>query len=261
MTTPASRLEPLLFRRLGRREYGPVFDAMRAFTEARAAETLDELWAVEHPPVFTQGLAGKAEHLLAPGDIPVVRVDRGGQVTYHGPGQAIVYCLLDVRRLGLSVRALVTTLERAVIELLAAHGVAAHACPDAPGVYVGDAKVASLGLRIRQGRSYHGLSLNVDMDLKPFTRINPCGYPGLRVTQLRDLGIGLGPDAAGGELLLNLGRQLGYTRFGDAGGLPVSLTPAPDAGVNFRASSAVQSGYSPPTRPGTVHARFPRFPR
>ena len=221
MTAPVSRSEPLLFRRLGRREYDPGFAAMRAFTEARTADMLDELWSVEHPPVFTQGLAGKAEHLLAPGNIPVIQVDRGGQVTYHGPGQAVVYCLLDVRRLGLSVRGLVTVLERSVITLLAAHGVAAHARPNAPGVYVGDAKVASLGLRLRQGRSYHGLSLNVDMDLEPFARINPCGYPGLRVTQLRDLGIPLDLDAAAGELLRNLGRQLGYSRFNEAEGLPV----------------------------------------
>jgi lipoyl(octanoyl) transferase len=221
MTTPVPCSESLRFRRLGRREYGPVFDAMRAFTDARAADTLDELWSVEHPPVFTQGLAGKAEHLLAPGDIPVIQVDRGGQVTYHGPGQVVVYCLLDVRRLGFSVRGLVTALERSVIDLLAAHGVAARARPDAPGVYVGDAKVAALGLRIRQGRSYHGLSLNVAMDLEPFTRINPCGYRGLRVTQLRDLGVALSPDAAAGELLLSLGRQLGYACFGDVEGLPV----------------------------------------
>ncbi|MFZ1641311.1 MAG: lipoyl(octanoyl) transferase LipB [Candidatus Contendobacter sp.] len=215
-----SHSELLLFRRLGRRDYAPVFAAMRAFTEARAADTLDELWWVEHPPVFTQGLAGKAEHLLAPGDIPVVQVDRGGQVTYHGPGQVVVYCLLDVRRLGLSVRALVTVLERAVIDLLAAHGVAAHARPTAPGVYAGDAKVASLGLRLRQGRSYHGLSLNVAMDLEPFTRINPCGYPGLRVTQLRDLGVDLTLAAAAEELLPRLGRYLGHARFGDTEGLP-----------------------------------------
>lgn len=221
MAAPVPRSEPLLFRRLGRREYGLVFEAMRAFTEARTADTLDELWSVQHPPVFTQGLAGKAEHLLAPGDIPVVPVDRGGQVTYHGPGQVVVYCLLDVRRLGFSVRGLVTALERSVIELLAAHGVAAHARPDAPGVYVEDAKVASLGLRLRQGRSYHGLSLNVAMDLEPFTRINPCGYRGLRVTQLRDLGIGLSPDAAAVELSLHLGRQLGYARFEPVEGLPV----------------------------------------
>jgi len=221
MTAPVPRLAPLLFRRLGRRDYGPVFDAMRAFTEARDTDTPDELWSVEHSPVFTQGLAGKAEHLLAPGAIPVVQVDRGGQVTYHGPGQVVVYCLLDARRLGLSVRALVTALEQSVIELLATHGVVAHARSDAPGVYVEGAKVASLGLRLRQGRSYHGLSLNVAMDLEPFTRINPCGYPGLRVTQLRDLGLDLDPETVAGELLLNLGRQLGYTRFGDIEGLPV----------------------------------------
>ncbi len=212
--------EPLRFRRLGHRAYEPVFDAMRAFTEARDANTLDELWQVEHPPVFTQGLAGKAEHLLAPGDIPVIRVDRGGQVTYHGPGQAVIYCLLDVRRLGLSVRGLVTALEQAVIELLAAYGVTAHARPDAPGVYVDGAKIASLGLRIRQGRSYHGLSLNVDMDLEPFTRINPCGYPGLRVTQLRDLGVSLTLAAVAEELLPALGRQFGYMTFSDIEGLP-----------------------------------------
>ncbi len=220
MTAPAPCSEPLLFRRLGRRDYAPVFDAMRAFTETRVADTLDELWWVEHPPVFTQGLAGKAEHLLAPGEIPVVQVDRGGQVTYHGPGQVVVYCLVDVRRLGFSVRGLVTALERAVIDLLAAHGVVAHARPDAPGVYVGDAKVAALGLRLRQGRSYHGLSLNVAMDLEPFTRINPCGYPGLRVTQLRDLGVDLTPAAAAEELLPRLGRNLGHARFGDVAGLP-----------------------------------------
>jgi lipoyl(octanoyl) transferase len=220
MTTPAPRSEPLLFRRLGRREYALVFDAMRTFTESRAVDTPDELWWVEHPPVFTQGLAGRAEHLLAPGDIPVIQVDRGGQVTFHGPGQVVAYCLLDVRRLGLGVRALVTALERSVIELLAAHGIVAHARPDAPGVYVEGAKVASLGLRIRQGRSYHGLSLNVAMDLEPFARINPCGLPGLRVTQLRDLGIYLTPDAVAEELLPGLGRQFGYASFGLVEGLP-----------------------------------------
>ncbi|MDG4554970.1 MAG: lipoyl(octanoyl) transferase LipB [Candidatus Competibacter sp.] len=220
MATPVSRCEPLLFRGLGLRDYQPVFAAMRTFTEARDAATPDELWWVEHPPVFTQGLAGKAEHLLAPGDIPVVQVDRGGQVTYHGPGQVVVYCLLDVRRLGLSVRGLVTVLERSVIDLLAAHGIAGRARPDAPGVYVGDAKVASLGLRLRQGRSYHGLSLNVAMDLEPFSRINPCGYPGLRVTQLRDLGLDLTPETAAAELLADLGRHLGYATFTRVDGLP-----------------------------------------
>lgn len=214
------RPEPLLLRRLGRCEYRPVFDAMRAFTDGRAATTPDELWWVEHPPVFTQGVAGKPEHLLAPGDIPVVRADRGGQVTYHGPGQLVVYCLLDVRRLGLGARALVTILEQAVIELLAAHGIVAQARPNAPGVYLEGAKVASLGLRIRQGRSYHGLSLNVAMDLEPFSRINPCGYPGLRVTQLRDFGVELTLEAAAEALLPRLGHKLGYTCFALRAGLP-----------------------------------------
>ena len=204
-------LDSLRFCHLGRCEYLPVFTAMRAFTETRDAATPDELWHVEHPPVFTQGLAGKPEHLLKPGNIPVVQVDRGGQVTYHGPGQVVVYCLLDVRRLGLSVRGLVTALEQAVIELLASYGIAAYARPHAPGVYVEDAKIAALGLRIRQDRSYHGLSLNVAMDLEPFSRINPCGYPGLRVTQLRDLGIALTSGEVAQELLPHLGRRLGYS--------------------------------------------------
>ncbi len=219
-TALVRRAEPLLLRRLGRCEYRPVFDAMRAFTDGRDAATPDELWWVEHPPVFTQGVAGKPEHLLAPGDIPVVRADRGGQVTYHGPGQLVVYCLLDVRRLGLGARALVTILEQAVIELLAAHGIVAQARPDAPGVYLEGAKVASLGLRIRQGRSYHGLSLNVAMDLEPFSRINPCGYPGLRVTQLRDFGVELTLEAAAEALLPRLGHKLGYTCFALRAGLP-----------------------------------------
>lgn len=219
-TALVRRAEPLLLRRLGRCEYRPVFDAMRAFTDGRDAATPDELWWVEHPPVFTQGVGGKPEHLLAPGDIPVVRADRGGQVTYHGPGQLVVYCLLDVRRLGLGARALVTILEQAVIELLAAHGIVAQARPDAPGVYLEGAKVASLGLRIRQGRSYHGLSLNVAMDLEPFSRINPCGYPGLRVTQLRDFGVELTLEAAAEALLPRLGHKLGYTCFALRAGLP-----------------------------------------
>ena len=212
-TALVRRAEPLLLRRLGRCEYRPVFDAMRAFTDGRDATTPDELWWVEHPPVFTQGVGGKPEHLLAPGDIPVVRADRGGQVTYHGPGQLVVYCLLDVRRLGLGARALVTILEQAVIELLAAHGIVAQARPDAPGVYLEGAKVASLGLRIR-------LSLNVAMDLEPFSRINPCGYPGLRVTQLRDFGVELTLEAAAEALLPRLGHKLGYTCFALRAGLP-----------------------------------------
>lgn len=174
-------------RVLGLQPYEPVLEAMRRFTEQREASTVDEVWLVEHPPVFTQGQAGKAEHLLVPGEIPVVQSDRGGQVTYHGPGQLVAYLLLDVRRLGFGVRDLVSRIERSLIELLAGYDVQAAAKPDAPGVYVKGAKIASLGLRIRNGRSFHGLALNVDMDLAPFRRINPCGYAGLAMTQLRDL--------------------------------------------------------------------------
>lgn len=174
------------FRELGLLPYEPVWQAMRRFTDTRGPQTGDEVWLVEHPPVFTQGQAGKAEHLLLPGDIPVVQVDRGGQVTYHGPGQLVAYLLLDVRRLGFGVRDLVSRIERCLIDLLASYDVEAAAKPDAPGVYVDGAKIASLGLRIRNGCSFHGLALNVDMDLAPFRRINPCGYAGLAMTQLRD---------------------------------------------------------------------------
>ncbi len=175
------------FRELGQVPYEPTWHAMQHFTDSRVAETPDEVWLLEHPPVFTQGQAGKAEHVLFPGDIPVVKVDRGGQVTYHGPGQLVAYLLLDVRRSSLGVRELVSRIELSLIELLASYGVKAEARPDAPGVYVDGAKIASLGLRIRNGRSFHGLALNVDMDLQPFQRINPCGYAGLPMTQLRDL--------------------------------------------------------------------------
>ncbi|WP_442112055.1 lipoyl(octanoyl) transferase LipB [Pseudomonas sp. NUPR-001] len=174
------------FRDLGLLPYEPVLQAMQRFTDQRGPETGDEVWLVEHPAVFTQGQAGKAEHLLVPGDIPVVQTDRGGQVTYHGPGQLVAYLLLDVRRLGFGVRDLVSRIERCLIELLASYNVEASAKPDAPGVYVDGAKIASLGLRIRNGCSFHGLALNVDMDLAPFRRINPCGYAGLAMTQLRD---------------------------------------------------------------------------
>ncbi|MEG0967330.1 MAG: lipoyl(octanoyl) transferase LipB [Pseudomonas sp.] len=174
------------FRDLGLLPYEPVLEAMRRFTDQRGPETGDEVWLVEHPAVFTQGQAGKAEHLLVPGDIPVVQTDRGGQVTYHGPGQLVAYLLLDVRRLGFGVRDLVSRIERCLIELLASYDVEAAAKADAPGVYVDGAKIASLGLRIRNGCSFHGLALNVDMDLAPFRRINPCGYAGLAMTQLRD---------------------------------------------------------------------------
>ena len=173
---------------LGRTRYGPVFQAMQTFTAQRTPETADELWVTEHESVFTQGQAGRAEHLLAPGDIEVVQSDRGGQVTYHGPGQLVVYLMVDIRRAGLSPRGLVSAIEGSIIDLLAGYGIDAANRSDAPGVYVDGAKVASLGLRIRRGCSYHGLALNVQMDLEPFARINPCGLIGLKVTQLADLG-------------------------------------------------------------------------
>ena len=181
------RAVPVVVRDLGRTEYEPVFDAMRAFTTRRNEDTADELWLTEHEPVFTQGQAGKAWHVLAAGDIPLVQTDRGGQVTYHGPGQIVGYLLFNLRRMGLSVRGLVSGIERAIIAVLAGYGIDAAARADAPGVYVNGAKVAALGLRVRRHCSYHGLSFNVDMDLEPFQRINPCGMAGLAVTQLKDL--------------------------------------------------------------------------
>lgn len=198
-------------------DYQETWDAMKDFTSRRNSETRDELWITEHAAVFTQGLNGRAEHLLDPGDIPVVQVDRGGQVTYHGPGQLVLYCLLDIARLGLGVKGLVTRIEKSVIDLLEGYQVEAHGRKDAPGVYVGRAKVAALGLRIRKGCCYHGLSLNIDMDLEPFTRINPCGYAGLAVTQLRDLGIADGREQVGhslAEILIgNLSeKESGYSR-------------------------------------------------
>jgi len=171
-------------RHLGRAGYAPTWRAMQAFTEARDEATPDELWFLEHEPVFTQGLNGKAEHVLAPGDIPVVGIDRGGQVTYHGPGQLVMYALVDLRRLRIGVRELVMALENAVVALAAQHGIAAAGRREAPGVYVGERKLASIGLRVRRGCSYHGLALNVDMDLEPFGRINPCGMAGLTMTHL-----------------------------------------------------------------------------
>lgn len=183
---------PIELHRLGRRPYEPVWRAMRELTDERDAATPDQFWLVEHNPVFTQGKAGKPEHLLMPGDIPVVQTDRGGQVTYHGPGQVVLYPLIDVRRARMGVRELVSALENAVIAMLADHGVEAWARPDAPGVYVdggamGEAKIASLGLRIRRGGSFHGVALNIDGDLSPFQCINPCGYAGMAMTRLADL--------------------------------------------------------------------------
>jgi lipoyl(octanoyl) transferase len=162
---------------------------MQRFTDARSPATADEVWSLQHPPVFTLGMNASRDHLLAPGDIPVVDIDRGGQVTYHGPGQLVIYPLLDLDRLGVNVRQLVTALEQSVIDLAAIWDIEAYGRRDAPGVYVDDRKLASLGLRIKKGRCYHGLALNVDMDLEPFGRINPCGYRGLRVTQLTELGV------------------------------------------------------------------------
>ncbi|WP_152220060.1 lipoyl(octanoyl) transferase LipB [Pseudomonas sp. SCB32] len=179
--------ETLGFRELGILPYEPTWHAMQRFTAERGIETPDEVWLLEHERVFTQGQAGKAEHVLFPGDIPVVQVDRGGQVTYHGPGQLVAYLLLDVRRSGIGVRDLVSRIEQSLIGLLDSYGVQAVSKPDAPGVYVDGAKIASLGLRIRNGRSFHGLALNVDMDLEPFRRINPCGYAGMAMTQLSQL--------------------------------------------------------------------------
>lgn len=180
--------EILLVRRLGVCEYEPTWRAMQTFTDERAPDTCDELWLLEHPPVYTQGQAGRPEHVLDPRDIPVIQIDRGGQVTYHGPGQLVAYVLLDLRRAGLGVKPLVHLLEQSVIDMLADYGIESAARPDAPGVYVDDAKISAIGLRVRRGCSFHGLALNVAMDLEPFSRINPCGFPGMEVTQILDVG-------------------------------------------------------------------------
>jgi lipoyl(octanoyl) transferase len=183
---PAPVPAPII-RHLGQVDYRSTWERMQQFTAARTGETADELWFLEHPPVFTLGMAGRREHLLAPGDIPVVMTDRGGQVTYHGPGQLVVYTLIDLRRAGLGVRDLVTALEQSVIQYAATLGVTASARREAPGVYVAGRKLASVGIRIRRGCSYHGLALNVNMDLEPFQRIDPCGYAGLAMVQLSDI--------------------------------------------------------------------------
>ena len=177
--------DKILVRHLGLQPYEPVSQAMHDFTDSRDDNTPDEIWLVEHHPVFTQGQAGKAEHVLIPGDIPVIQSDRGGQVTYHGPGQQVMYVLLNLKRRKLGVRELVTLLEQTVVDTLADYGIDAHPRADAPGVYVGEMKICSLGLRIRKGCSFHGLALNINMDLSPFLRINPCGYAGMEMTQMR----------------------------------------------------------------------------
>lgn len=200
----------LHIRHLGHQQYEPVWRDMQNFTAKRDDNTDDELWIVEHPPVFTLGLNGKEEHLLNPGDIPVIPVDRGGQVTYHGPGQLVMYTLFDLNRMGIGVRELVQKIEHAIINLLADYGIKAEGRRDAPGVYVDGAKIAALGLRIKKGKSYHGLSFNIDMELAPFSRINPCGYAGMAVTQLLDLKPGTDSSQVPAQLAGHLASILGY---------------------------------------------------
>ncbi len=229
MTQTTVPAHPLLVRRLGRQPYARTREAMSAFTDARGPDTPDELWILDHDPVFTLGQAGKPEHVLAPGDIPVVRTERGGQVTYHGPGQIVGYPLLDLRRLGIGVRELVDRIEQALIDTLEHWNIVAVRREGAPGVYVAGAKVAALGLRVRRGCTFHGLAFNVDMDLEPFHRINPCGYAGLQVTQVLDLG-GPGSVAAVEDVLIaELARQFGLEVRAAPPELPVSDTAADPA--------------------------------
>lgn len=205
--------DTIILRQLGLQPYEPVSQAMHNFADRRNADTPDELWLVQHHPVFTQGQAGKAEHLLVPGDIPVIQSDRGGQVTYHGPGQQVMYVMIDLKRNKLGVRQLVTHIENAIINTLAHFNIVAHARPDAPGVYVGDSKICSLGLRIRKGGSFHGLALNVAMDLSPFLRINPCGYAGMQMTQVSALAAGVGLDDVHPVLVKAFAHLLGYQKI------------------------------------------------
>jgi lipoyl(octanoyl) transferase len=204
---------PLIISNLGRRPYLPVWQAMGAYTDGRDADSADRLWLVEHEPVFTQGQAGKAEHVLGAGDIPLVQVDRGGQVTYHGPGQLVVYPLLDLRRLKIGVRDLVDTLEGAVIDTLAGWDIQAERRAGAPGVYVDGRKIMALGLRVRRGCSFHGLAFNVAMDLSPYARINPCGYAGLQITQTSELGGPASIDEVAAALVPRLAGRLGYEEW------------------------------------------------
>ena len=204
----------LVVRRLGLADYEPVWHAMQEFTNQRDADSLDELWLVQHPPVFTQGQAGKAEHVLAPGDIPVIQVDRGGQVTYHGPGQIVAYPLVDLKRLGIGVREFVHRIEESIIRVLAQYGVQGERIEGAPGIYVGGDKIASLGLRVRRGCTFHGLAFNIEMDLEPFQRINPCGFQGLRVIRLSDLAKLEFSDVEN-HLVEEFMKQLGYSELAD----------------------------------------------
>nr|WP_206007736.1 MULTISPECIES: lipoyl(octanoyl) transferase LipB [Pseudoalteromonas] len=202
----------LIVRQLGRQRYMPIWQKMQDFTDTRDENTPDEIWLVEHESVFTQGQAGKDEHLLAPGDIEVIKVDRGGQVTYHGPGQQMMYVLFNLRRLKIGVRELVTWLEECIIESLAEYGIEAYAKADAPGVYVNDSKIASLGLRVRRGCSFHGLALNVNMDLSPFLRINPCGYAGMNMVQTKELDGPQNLESAGEGLVKHMIKKLNATQ-------------------------------------------------
>ncbi len=198
-------------RHLGMRDYTDVWREMLDFTNQRSAGSGSEIWVVEHPPVFTQGQAGKAEHLLDAGDIPVVQSDRGGQITYHGPGQLVCYLLLDLKQVGMGIRSLVKSIEEAIIQLLSEQGIAAARKTGAPGVYVDGAKIAAIGLRVKKQCTYHGLSFNVDMDLQPFSRINPCGYPGLAVTDMARLGVVTNVASVADKLTVKLAMLLGYT--------------------------------------------------
>ncbi len=204
-----NELPTLRVRRLGLMDYETVWRAMQVFTDARDENTPDEIWLVEHPPVFTQGQAGRAEHLLAPGDIPVIQVDRGGQVTYHGPGQIVAYTLIDIFRLDMGVRELVTGIEDAILAVLDSYAVKAQRLAGAPGIYVDGVKIASLGLRVRKGKSFHGLAFNVNMDLEPFQRINPCGFRGMQVTNLSAF-VETSITEVENRLIASLGEVLGY---------------------------------------------------
>ncbi len=207
MTTTADKI---IVRDLGLQEYEPVWKAMQQFTTTRDESTVDELWCLQHPRVFTMGLNAKEEHLLNVKNIPVINIDRGGQVTYHGPGQLVIYTLLDLERLNIGVKALVSVIEQSIIKLLKQYGIEAHGKENAPGVYVKEEKIAALGLRIKRNKSYHGLSLNIDMDLSPFKQINPCGYANMGVTQLKDLNSSIYLSNVKTDLVSKLSYLLGY---------------------------------------------------
>ncbi len=216
MSASDTAMNRLLVRRLGLADYETVWHAMQDFTDQRDESTVDELWLVQHPPVFTQGQAGKAEHVLAPGDIPIIQIDRGGQVTYHGPGQIVAYPLVDIRRMSVGVREFVRCIEQSIIQVLKQYGVEGERRKGAPGVYVNGEKIASVGLRVRKGRSFHGLAFNIDMDLEPFQRINPCGYEGLVVTHLQAFSPVVFSEAED-RLVESIASQLGYSEVDNTG--------------------------------------------